>query len=101
MPLFLAVFGFFLVKGVILLPFYFKQLKPLFLVALFTSLAVVPLITVLYHETTLNFWLVYLVMILADSIIYYSLLQRNWWKAVPASFLVNTIAMIFFYMGNG
>lgn len=101
MPLFLAVFGFFLVKGVILLPFYFKHLKPLFLVALVTSLAVVPLITVLYHETSLDFWFVYLAMILADIFIYYYLVQRNWWKAIPASFLVNTIAMIFFYLGNG
>ena len=101
MPLFLAVFGFFLIKGVILLPFYFRHLKPLLLVALFTSLAVVPLITVLYHETALDFWFVYVVLILADIFIYYYLLQRNWGKAVPASFLINTIAMIFFYIGNG
>ena len=101
MPLFLAVFGFFLIKSVILLPFYFKQLKGLFAVALFTSLAVAPLITLLYHETRTDFWFVYVAMILADIFIYYYLVQRNWWKAVPASFLVNTIAIIFFYMGNG
>ena len=101
MPLFLAVFGFLLIKAVILLPFYFKQLKGMMMVALFTSLAVVPFMTILYHETRVNFWFVYMVMILADIFIYYYLLQRNWWKAVPAAFLVNTFAIVFFYLGNG
>ena len=101
MPLSIAVFGFFIIKGLILLPFYFKQVKPLLLVAIVSSLAIVPLITLLYHETTLNFWLVYFVMILGDIFIFYYLIQPNWAKAIPASILISTIAIIFFYLGNG
>ena len=101
MPLIIALFGFFIIKGVFQLPFYLRQWKTSLLVALFTSLAVVPLITILYHETSLDFIIVYAGMILMDMIVLNLLVQNNWWKAVPAALIVNTIAILFFFIGNG
>ena len=83
------------------MPFYLKQWKASLLVVLLTSLAIVPLITILYHETLLDFTWVYAAMILLDSVVLYLLVQRNWGKAIPAAFIANTIAILFFFIGNG
>lgn len=101
MPLILLLIGFFLLKSLLQLPFYFKRWKESLRLAGLTSLAVGPLITILYHETAADFWLVYLGMMVLDALLYVYLLQRNWWKAVPAAFLVNTFVMFYFYLGNG
>ncbi|HEX4877019.1 MAG TPA: hypothetical protein VFV31_10135 [Chitinophagaceae bacterium] len=101
MPLIIALIGFFMIKAVLELPFYFRQWKAALAVALITSLAVVPLITILYHETSIDFWFVYLGMIVTDILVFYFLIHQNWWKAVPAAFIINTIAIVFFYIGNG
>lgn len=101
MPLLIVLFVFFLIKGIIWLPFYFKKVQPYLLVALFTTMAVAPFITMLYHETDLDFTFVYFGMILLDMLMLYFLVQANGWKAVPASFLANTIAIVAFFIGNG
>lgn len=71
------------------------------LVALCTTFMIAPFITILFHETGIDFWYVYLAMIILDAVILYLLVQANLWKAIPAAFLVNTIAIVFFYLGNG
>lgn len=96
-----SVAGFVILKGLIGLPFYYKQARNLWLVTLFSSMAVAPLITILYHETSVDFWYVYFSMILADIFICYFGVQRNGWKAVVSAFFSNTVAMIFFYILNG
>jgi hypothetical protein len=101
MPLLIVLFVFLLIKGIIWLPFYFKKIKPYLLVALFTTMVVAPFITLLYHETDLDFTIVYIGMIVLDMLMLYFLVQANGWKAVPASFLANTIAIIAFFIGNG
>jgi hypothetical protein len=101
MPLIIALLGFFIIKGIFQLPFYLRQWKKSLLVAIFTSLTVVPLITILYHETSIDFTLVYTGMILLDIVLLYLLVQNNWWKAIPAALIVNTIAILYFFIGNG
>lgn len=101
MPLIIALFGFFIIKGVFQLPFYLRQWKVSLLAALFTSLAVVPFITILYHETSLDFTIVYAGMILLDIVVLNLLVQKNWWKAIPVSLVANTIAILYFFIGNG
>jgi hypothetical protein len=101
MTLLVALFGFFIIKGLLWLPFYFKQIRPYLLVNLFTNMLVAPFITLLYHETEIDFTIVYAGMILLDSLMLFFLVQRNGWKAVPAAFLANTIAIVFFFLGNG
>lgn len=101
MSLLIALIGFFVIKVFLQSPFYVKQWKGLVKFVLFTSLAIVPLITMLYHETTLDFTIVYVCMIVADIFLLNFLVQYNWWKAVPASLLANTIGIIFFFLGNG
>lgn len=96
-----SVAGFVILKGLLCLPFYYRQAGSLWLVTLFTSMAVVPLITILYHETSVDFWYVYACMILADALICYFGVQRSVWKAVVSAFFSNTVAMIFFYILNG
>ncbi len=101
MPLIIALFGFFIIKGILQLPFYLRQWKASLLVALLTSLTVVPFITILYHETSLDFTIVYAGMILLDIIVLNLLVLNNWWKAIPAALIVNTIAILYFFIGNG
>lgn len=101
MPLIIALFGFFIIKGIFQLPFYLRQWKASLLVALLTSLTVVPFITILYHETSLDFTIVYAGMILLDIIVLNLLVLNNWWKAIPAALIVNTIAILYFFIGNG
>lgn len=101
MLLLVALAGFFIIKGIIWLPFYIKQARAYLLVNIFTSMAVAPFITLLYHETDLDFMIVYVAIILLDIFMLYFLVQANGWKAVPASFLANTIAIVFFFLGNG
>lgn len=101
MPLIIALFGFFIIKGILQLPFYLRQWKASLLVALLTSLTVVPFITILYHETSLDFTIVYAGMILLDIIVLNLLVLNNWWKAIPAALIVNTFAILYFFIGNG
>jgi hypothetical protein len=101
MPLLIVLFVFMVVKGITWLPFYINRAIPYLRVALFTTMAVSPLITLLYHETDLDFTYVYFIMMALDMALLYFLVQRNPWKAVPASFLANTIAIIAFFIGNG
>lgn len=101
MPLIIALIGFFIIKGILQLPFYLRQWKASILVALFTSLTVVPLITILYHETSVDFTIVYAGMILLDMVVLNLLVQNNWWKAIVAALLVNTMAILYFFIGNG
>ena len=101
MSLLAIVTGFFVIKGLLAWPFYYwKKFLPLF-IGLAASLAVAPLITILYHESDLDFWWVYLFMIVLDVLLYCMLLQRLWWKAILISFFLNTIAIIYFFLGNG
>lgn len=101
MPLIIALLGFFIIKGFFQLPFYIRQWKASLVAALFTSLAVVPFITILYHETSLEFTFVYAGMILLDIVVLILLVQNNWWKAIPAALIANTIAILYFFIGNG
>lgn len=101
MPLIIALFAFFFIKAVFQFPFYYKYSKALLKVALFTSMAVLPFITILYHETTVDFIIVYAGMIVIDIIALIWLVQNNWWKAIPAALLANTIAILFFFILNG
>lgn len=96
-----SLVGFIILKGLLLLPFYYKQWGPMLEVTIFTSMAVAPLITLLYHETELNFWIVYFGMIAADWFILYNLVQKSVWKAIVSSIISNTVTIIFFFLVNG
>lgn len=101
MPLIPVLIGFFFLKLLLLLPFYFRAYKPLTGVVAVTSLAYAPLMTLLYHETTLDFFTVYFVMMLLDMVIAYFLVQRVVWKAIVGIFFADTVVIIFFFLGNG
>ena len=101
MSLIVSLIGFLLIKSIIWLPFYFKQWKAYLLVVLCTSLTVVPIMKMLYHETSIEYTWVYAGIILLDILAAVALVQRNWWKAVPAALLANTFAIVFFFLGNG
>lgn len=99
--LLIVLIGFLIIKAVFLLLFYFKQLPQPLLVGLFSSLAVVPFISILYHSTDIDFMIVYIGIIVFDSFLLYRLVQPNLLKAIPASFLMNTFAIILFFLVNG
>lgn len=96
-----SLVGFFICKALLDLPFYIKNWEKMLGVVLYTSMLVVPLLTILYHETSLDFRWPYIGIMVADTVLYCLLLHPNFLKAIFASFLSNTIAIIFFFIGNG
>ena len=101
MTLLWTLTGYFIIKALLLWPFYYKLSARPLLLGLASSLAIAPLITILYHETAIDFWYVYLLLIVLDIVLYDFLLQKLWGKAILVSFLLNTICIIFFFLGNG
>ena len=101
MSLISTLIGFIIIKLLLQLPFYYKSWRQSALLALLTILFVAPLLTLLYHETEVDFFSVYVAIIVFDAIALYFLLQQNIWKAAFAAFLANTISIVFFFIGNG
>lgn len=101
MSLLASLFGFFIIKGILQLPFYFKRWQVFLGFNLFVCMAVVPFITLLYHETQINFSLVFVCMFLVDAFLLYYIVQPTLWKAITASLIGNLIAILFFILGNG
>ena len=101
MSLSILLFGIFIIKAILLWVFYTKQGWKALLVGLITSIAYYPLLTVLYHDTEVDFWLVLLVLMIADVFIYNMLIKKSIAKSIIASFFLNLLAIIFFLFGNG
>jgi len=100
MALIYTLLGFFIIKGLFIWPFYYRQRWRPLLVGLSSSLAFAPLMSLLYHETDISFNYVYLTLILLDAIIYNTLLQPTWWKSLLIAFFLNSIMMVWFVIGN-
>lgn len=101
MPLSILLIGIFIIKGILLWIFYTKQGWKSLLVGLITSIAYYPLMMVLYHDTDFDFWLVLLILMIADIFIYNMLIKKSIAKSIIASFILNLLAIIFFLLGNG
>ena len=101
MALSILLIGIFIIKGILLWIFYTNQgWRPL-LVGLVSSIAYYPLMTVLYHETNFDFWLILLLLLIADVFVYNLLIKKSIAKSIIASFLLNLLAIIYFLLGNG
>ena len=101
MPFSILLLGVFMIKGIMLWIFYSKQgWKPL-LIGLLSCIAWYPLMTVLYHETNINFWVVLVLVMIFDVFVYHLLLKKNIAKSIIVSLFLNLIAIIFFLFGNG
>lgn len=101
MPFSILLIGVFIIKGILLWIFYAKQgWKPL-LVGLISGIACYSLMTVLYHDTNVDFWLVLLLIMIFDVFVYNLLLKKNIAKSIIVSFFLNLVAIIFFLFGNG
>lgn len=93
--------GVFIIKGVFLWIFYSAQgWRPL-LIGLISSIACYSIMTVLYHETEINFWLVLVLVMIFDVFLYNHLIKKSIPKSIIASFFLNLLAIIFFIIGNG
>ena len=92
--------GVFMIKGILLWIFYSQGWKPL-LLGLLSSLAWYPLMTVLYHGTNINFWVVLVLIMTFDVFVYHLLLKKNIAGSIVVSFFLNLLAIIFFLFGNG
>ncbi len=100
MSLLLIITLYFVFKFVILAIFYFKQLKNAFYASLFSSMTFAPLMTILYHETTLDFSTVYLGLIAIHFFVNYYLVQPVLWKAILASALSITVSFVVVVLAN-
>ena len=100
-PLLYIILSFFIIKGLLAWPFYYKLgFKPL-LVGFLLALAEAPFLTLLYHDTDIDFWLVFFLLIVFDMAVYLLLLQKVWWKAIVAAILFNFLGFILFILVNG
>lgn len=101
MPLIFIIVSFFILKGLLVWPFYSSQgWRPLqvgFVLALFEA----PFLTLLYHDTYIDFWLPFFAFLVFDMFVYLLLLKKIWWKAIVVSILFNFIGFIFFFLVNG
>ena len=101
MSLVTLLIGIFIIKGALLWIFYTKQgWRPLG-VGLLSSIACYPLMTVLYHDTDVDFWMVLLVVMIFDIFVYNLLLKKAIAKSIIISFFLNLVAIVFFLFGNG
>ena len=101
MSLVFIVFSFFVLKGLLAWPFYSSLGARPLLVGFFLALAEAPFLTLLYHDTDINFWIPFFAFLVFDAAIYLLLLKKVWWKAILVSFLLNFLGFIFFILVNG
>jgi hypothetical protein len=93
--------SFFVLKGLMVWPFYFTlKWKPL-QIGFLLALAEAPFLTLLYHDTEIDFWVVFFLVIIFDFAVYFLLLQRTLWKAILLAILYNFIGFIYFTIVNG
>ena len=99
---FIALFiGVFIIKGIFLWILYARLGWKVLLLGFISSLAWYPLMTILYHETTINFWIILVLIMTCDVFIYYRLLSRSLIKSILTSIILNVIAIIYFLFLNG
>ena len=101
MSLIFMIFGFFILKGLLVWPFYTSLKGRPLLVGFFLALAEAPFLTLLYHETEVNFWIPFFAFLVFDATVYLFLLKKVLWKAIVVSILLNFIGFIFFIIVNG
>jgi len=101
MPLIYIIFTFFILKGLLVWPFYSSLGPRPLLVGFLLALAEAPFLTLLYHDTDIDFWLPFFAFLVFDMFVYLLLLKKVWWKAIVVSILVNFIGFIFFILVNG
>ena len=101
MSLLFIVVGFFVLKGLFVWPFYTSLgWRPL-LVGFMLALAEAPFLTLLYHDTEINFWIPFFSFLVFDMFVYLLLLKKVWWKAIVVSLVINFLGFIFFILVNG
>ena len=101
MSLLAILIGFIAIRFLLSLPFYYRFSQELLKIAAVTSLAFAPLMTVLYHETDLNFFYLYLGIMLLDINIFHYLVRRDLMRAILACFFMDSVVFIYFFIGNG
>ena len=101
MPLFYVILGFFILKGLLAWPFYASQKTKPLLIGLLLAMAEAPFLTLLYHDTDINFWIPFFFLMVFDGVVYFLLLKQVIWKAILVATLVNFFGFIFFIIVNG
>ncbi len=100
MPLFYIILSFFILKGLLTWPFYYKlNWKPL-AIGFLLALAEAPFLTLLYQDTEINFWIPFFFLFVFDAAVCFLLLQKLWWKAIIVSILFNCIGFVLFILLN-
>lgn len=99
---FAALFtGVFIIKGIFLWILYAREGWKVLLIGLLSSMAWYPLMMILYHETSVNFWIILIIVMTGDFFIYRYLLRRAIIKCIITSVILNLIAILFFLFVNG
>ena len=95
------IIGVFIIKGIFLWILYAREGWKVLLTGLIGSLAWYPLMTILYHETSVNFWMILMLVIISDFFVYRYLLVRPVIKCILTSVILNLIAIMYFLFVNG
>lgn len=101
MTLLTLCLGSLLLKGLTELPFAYSKWRAWLVVACCTILLWAPLLKVLYHETQLDFFSLFLMHLVVEMLLLRTIVRLRWWKAVLASMLYSSVFFLYFLIGNG
>lgn len=101
MTLLATCLGAVLIKGLTQGPLAWKRWRPWLFVAVGSALFWSPLLTLLYHETEVDFWWVFLAHLLIEGLMLWRIAQWPPWASMLAAVLNTLFFFVYFLLGNG
>jgi hypothetical protein len=93
--------GAFLIKLLTQIPFSWRRWRVWTGVAMGSTLVWAPLLTILYHETDVDFEWMFLLHLVLEGLFLWRLVGLRGWQAVLATSLNTLLFFLYFLIGNG
>lgn len=101
MTLVTLCFGALILKGLIQLPFAYSSWRSWSIVTMASILFWAPMLKVLYHETQIDFLMLFVLHLLVEFALLWRVVRLSIWKASLTSFLYSLLFFLYFLIGNG
>lgn len=101
MTLLSTCIGAFLIRVFTQLPFAFRHWRVWIGVAVGATLVWAPLLTILYHETDIDFEGMFLLHAVVEGVLLWRVVRVRGWQAVWAASLNTLLFFLYFLIGNG
>ncbi len=92
MPLYFYFFVTLMIELPLVILYFKKQWKQALFIGFLLNLLTWPLLHIFLFETTVNIFLLEILVALLEGIGYYLLIKCKWWQALLISFLVNGLS---------